>query len=196
MITIPKKLAKLKNREVPIYEPGLDILFQRNIQQNRLEFTDDLKYAVTQSEFIFLALPTPQDENGSADLKYVFKVADEIGKIFSENGGDAQSKIIINKSTVPVGTSQKVFDEIKKYGVRNFDVASNPEFMREGFAVEDFMKPERVIIGASNPVTMERLKNYTIHFLELIKELLKWILQVLRFQNMLPIVISQCELLI
>ena len=169
----PQKLAKLKNREIPIYEPGLDILFQRNIQQNRLEFTDDLKYAVTQSEFIFLALPTPQDENGSADLKYVLKVADEIGKIFSENGSDAHSKIIINKSTVPVGTSQKIFDEIKKYGVNNFDVASNPEFMREGFAVEDFMKPERVIIGASNPVTMERLKKLYDPFFRIDKRIIE-----------------------
>ena len=106
-------------------------------------------------------------------MKYVLKVADEIGKIFSENGGDAQSKIIINKSTVPVGTSQKIFDEIKKYGVNNFDVASNPEFMREGFAVEDFMKPERVIIGASNPVTMERLKKLYDPFFRIDKRIIE-----------------------
>ncbi|MEW6061791.1 MAG: UDP-glucose/GDP-mannose dehydrogenase family protein [Bacteroidota bacterium] len=154
----PDKLAKLKNKEVPIYEPGLEVLFQRNVQQQRLEFTDNLKSAVLASEFIFLCLPTPQDENGAADLKYVLGVADELGKIFVEAGGDAQQRIIVNKSTVPVGTTKKVYDTIKKYGVKNFDVVSNPEFLREGFAVEDFMKPDRIVIGAKTKYAMERMK--------------------------------------
>jgi UDPglucose 6-dehydrogenase len=154
----PQKLAKLQNKEVTIYEPGLEILFQRNIQQKRLEFTSDLKSAVLSSEFIFLCLPTPQGEDGSADLKYILGVSDNIGKIIAEAGGDAQKKIIVNKSTVPVGTARKVFDAITKHGIVNFDVASNPEFLREGIAVEDFMKPERVVIGADSKETMDRLK--------------------------------------
>ncbi|MFA6542375.1 MAG: UDP-glucose/GDP-mannose dehydrogenase family protein [Bacteroidota bacterium] len=154
----PEKLSKLKNKEVPIYEPGLEILFHRNIQQKRIEFTSDLKSAVLASEFIFLCLPTPQGEDGSADLKYILGVADDLGKIFKEQSGDAHKKIIINKSTVPVGTSKKVFDEIKKHGISNFDVVSNPEFLREGFAVEDFMKPDRIVIGAKSKYAMERMK--------------------------------------
>lgn len=153
-----QKLAKLQNKEVTIYEPGLEILFQRNIQQKRLEFTADLKSAVLSSEFVFLCLPTPQGEDGSADLKYILGVSDSIGKILSEAGGDAQKKIIVNKSTVPVGTARKVFDVVTKHGIVNFDVASNPEFLREGIAVEDFMKPERVVIGADSKDTMDRLK--------------------------------------
>lgn len=154
----PEKLAKLKNKEVPIYEPGLEVLFQRNIQQKRLEFTGDLKSAVHSSEFIFLCLPTPQGEDGSADLKYILGVADDIGKIFAASGGDAQQKIIINKSTVPVGTSKLVFDAVKKHGIKNFDVVSNPEFLREGFAVEDFMKPDRIVIGTKTKYAAERMK--------------------------------------
>ena len=153
----PEKLAKLKNKEVTIYEPGLEILFQRNIQQKRLEFTGDLKSAVLSSEFVFLCLPTPQGENGSADLKYILGVSDDIGKIFAEAGGDAQHKIIVNKSTVPVGTSKLVFDAIHKHTVKNFDVVSNPEFLREGFAVEDFMKPDRIVIGTKTKYAAERM---------------------------------------
>ncbi len=154
----PEKLAKLKNKDVPIYEPGLEVLFQRNIQQKRIDFTPDLTSAVLSSEFIFLCLPTPQDEDGSADLKYILGIADDLGKIFKEHGGDAHKKIIINKSTVPVGTSKKVFEAIKKYGIVNFDVVSNPEFLREGYAVEDFMKPDRIVIGAKSKYAMERMK--------------------------------------
>ena len=154
----PQKLEKLQNKEVPIYEPGLEVLFQRNIQQKRLEFTGDLKSAILSSEFVFLCLPTPQGEDGSADLTYVLSVADDIGKIFATEGGDARQKIIINKSTVPVGTSKKVFDAIKKHGIKNFDVVSNPEFLREGFAVEDFMKPDRIVIGTKTRYAMERMK--------------------------------------
>lgn len=154
----PKKLEKLKNKEVTIYEPGLEVLFQRNISQQRLEFTSDLTSAVKASEFIFLCLPTPQGEDGSADLQYILGVADDLGKIFAKSGGDAQQKIIINKSTVPVGTSKKVFEAIEKHGVKNFDVVSNPEFLREGFAVEDFMKPDRIVIGAKTKYALERMK--------------------------------------
>jgi len=154
----PEKLAKLQNKEVTIYEPGLEVIFQRNIQQKRLEFTGDLKFGVLSSEFVFLCLPTPQGENGSADLKYILGVADDIGKILAEAGGDAGQKIIINKSTVPVGTSKKVFETIKKHGIKNFDVVSNPEFLREGFAVEDFMKPDRIVVGTKTKYAMERMK--------------------------------------
>ncbi|MBW7888505.1 MAG: UDP-glucose/GDP-mannose dehydrogenase family protein [Bacteroidetes bacterium] len=152
-----KKLKKLCNNEITIYEPGLEILFQRNIQQKRLQFTDDLASAVNTSEFIFLCLPTPQGEDGSADLKYILGVTEEIGKILQQSK-DTSQKIIINKSTVPVGTSKKVFDTIKKYGVKKFDVVSNPEFLREGFAVEDFMKPDRIVIGAKSKYAAERMK--------------------------------------
>ncbi|MFA6468412.1 MAG: UDP-glucose/GDP-mannose dehydrogenase family protein [Bacteroidota bacterium] len=155
----PEKLAKLNNKEVTIYEPGLEVLFQRNVSQRRLIFTDDLKTAVLSSEFIFLCLPTPQGEDGSADLQYIRNVSDEIGKIIAVTGGDGQQKIIINKSTVPVGTSKKVFEAIKKHGIKNFDVVSNPEFLREGFAVEDFLKPDRIVIGAKTKYAMERMKS-------------------------------------
>jgi len=150
----PKKLELLNNQIVPIYEPGLERLFKRNIEKERLTFTDNLKQAVNNSDIIFLSLPTPQDEDGSADLKYVFAVAEEIGKILKENE-DKDFKIIVNKSTVPVGTSEKTTALIKKAGVENFEVVSNPEFLREGFAVDDFMKPERVVIGAKS----EQAKN-------------------------------------
>ncbi|HOP50233.1 MAG TPA: UDP-glucose/GDP-mannose dehydrogenase family protein [Ignavibacteriales bacterium] len=153
----PEKLSKLQNAELTIYEPGLDILFYRNIAKKRLTFTNDLKNAVLSSEIIFLCLPTPQGEDGSADLKYVLGVADEIGKILKENN-DADFKIVVNKSTVPVGTAQKVKEAIAKYGVSNFDVVSNPEFLKEGFAVEDFMKPDRVVIGGENPNSLEMMK--------------------------------------
>lgn len=151
------KLKKLKNAEIPIYEPGLDILFYRNIAKKRLIFTDDLKSAVLDSEIIFLCLPTPQGEDGSADLKYVFGIAEDIGKILKD-AGDKNFKILVNKSTVPVGTSSLVTEKLQKYGIKNFEVTSNPEFLREGFAVEDFMKPDRIVIGARTKSTMEKLK--------------------------------------
>ncbi len=154
----PEKLTKLQNKEITIYEPGLEVIFRHNILQKRLLFTGDIKSAVLSSEFIFLCLPTPQCEDGSADLKYILGVVEDIGKIFAESGGDAQQKIIINKSTVPVGTSKKVFDTIKKHSVKNFDVVSNPEFLREGFAVEDFMKPDRIVIGAKTKYALERMR--------------------------------------
>jgi len=154
----PAKLEKLKMAEVPIYEPGLDLLFHRNIAKKRLHFTDDLKSAVLDAEIIFLCLPTPQDEDGSADLKYVHGIAEDIGKLLSESP-DHKFKIIANKSTVPVGTSNDVTKIIKKHNVKNFEVVSNPEFLREGFAVDDFMKPDRIVIGASTREVMDKMKS-------------------------------------
>ncbi len=153
----PEKLKKLQNAEVTIYEPGLDIIFTRNIEKKRLSFTDDLKYAVLNSEMIFLCLPTPQGEDGSADLQYVLKIASDIGKILKDEKCD-EYKIIVNKSTVPVGTAQLVENEIRKYGIKNFDVVSNPEFIREGFAVEDFMKPDRIIIGSESKTALSKMR--------------------------------------
>lgn len=152
-----EKLKKLRNREITIYEPGLDLLFQRNIDKGRLTFSDDLKKAVMESEIIFLCLPTPQGEDGSADLQYVMKVADDIGKIMKENN-IKEHKIIVNKSTVPVGTAQKVKNIISKHGIKNFDIVSNPEFLREGYAVDDFMKPDRIVVGSSSKNSFEKMK--------------------------------------
>ncbi|MFI5219567.1 MAG: UDP-glucose dehydrogenase family protein [Bacteroidia bacterium] len=139
-----KKVDSLRNGKVPIYEPHLDALFERNIKQGRLHFTTHLEEAVKPAQVIFLALPTPPGENGSADLSYVLGVAERLGKIISDY------KIIINKSTVPVGTAEKVRNEISKNTKIDFDVVSNPEFLREGFAVDDFMKPDRVVIGTTS----------------------------------------------
>ena len=114
-----EKLAKMNEGIVTIYEPGLEILFLRNIVKKRLVFTDDLEYAITNSEFIFLSLPTPQSEDGSADLSHVMKTTDEIGEILKK-GGDKEFKIIVNKSTVPVGTSQKVTEILQSHGLKNY----------------------------------------------------------------------------
>lgn len=153
-----QKLEKMRKSIVPIYEPGLEILFRRNIEKKRLEFTDDLKYAVQNSEVVFLCLPTPQDEDGSADLKYVFSAAEEIANILKESG-DKDFKIIANKSTVPVGTCEKVSKIIADKNVKNYEVISNPEFLREGFAVDDFMKPDRIIIGAQSEEVFEKMRS-------------------------------------
>ena len=144
------KVERMKNGEVPIYEPGLQLVFERNITKGRLHFTTDLHQAVRESSIVFLCLPTPQDGDGAADLKYVLKVADDLGHLFKAEP-EIGFKLIVDKSTVPVGTSEKVRAVIKNNAPDfDFDVASNPEFLREGFAVEDFMKPERVVIGTSN----------------------------------------------
>ena len=153
----PKKLEKLNQAELTIYEPGLDILFYRNIAKKRVTFTADLKEAVLNSEIIFFCLPTPQDEDGSADLRYVFGVAHDIGKIL-KGAGNKSHKVIANKSTVPVGTSEAVAEILRKEGASNFDVVSNPEFLREGFAVEDFMRPDRIVIGSTSKAALERMK--------------------------------------
>lgn len=139
-----KKVNQMKNGIVPIYEPGLDVLFDRNIKENRLKFTTNLKEAVDQAEIIFLALPTPPGADGSADLSFVLGVGDELGKIITDY------KIIIDKSTVPVGTAEKVHAAVAKHAKVDFDIVSNPEFLREGFAIDDFMKPDRVVIGTES----------------------------------------------
>ncbi|HMT36809.1 MAG TPA: UDP-glucose/GDP-mannose dehydrogenase family protein, partial [Chitinophagaceae bacterium] len=141
------KVEKLSNGEIVIYEPGLEVLFERNLKEKRLFFTTDLRYAVENSDLIFLALPTPPGEDGSADLSYVLGVAENIGKILNEI---QQYKVVINKSTVPVGTAEKVAAKIKENYSGEFDVVSNPEFLREGVAVDDFMKPDRVVVGCSS----------------------------------------------
>lgn len=155
-----KKVEKMREGQIPIYEPGLEVLFLRNIVKKRLSFTTDLHDAVRKSDVIFLCLPTPQGGDGAADLKYVLKVADDLGKQFRDEPG-LGFKVIVDKSTVPVGTSDRVRAAIKKHAPDfDFDVCSNPEFLREGIAVEDFMKPERVIVGTSNDKTkkiMEQL---------------------------------------
>lgn len=145
------KVARLQNGEIPIYEPGLESLFLRNIKQGNLEFTTQLKYAVANSDIIFLALPTPPNEDGSADLQHILAVAEEIGRVIRSY------KVIIDKSTVPVGTADKVRELIAKHTTVPFDVVSNPEFLREGMAVEDFLKPERVVIGSSSARAKEVL---------------------------------------
>lgn len=136
-----KKVAQLKQGIIPIYEPHLDIIFDRNIKAERLHFTTDLKTGIAQAEIIFLALPTPPSEDGSADLKHVLMVAEQIGSLLDKY------TVIVDKSTVPVGTAEKVHQAIAKNAKVPFDVVSNPEFLREGFAVEDFMKPDRVVVG-------------------------------------------------
>ena len=138
------KVDALKNGVVPIYEPHLDALFERNVKQGRLSFTTNLKDAVMQATVVFLALPTPPGEDGSADLSYVLGVARELGKIVNDY------KVIVNKSTVPVGTAEKVSNAIAENCKTDYDVVSNPEFLREGFAVDDFMKPDRVVIGTDS----------------------------------------------
>ena len=138
------KVNRLRNGEVPIYEPQLEVLFERNVRQERLKFTTSLEEAVNQSDIIFLALPTPPGEDGSADLSYILGVAKELGKIITEY------KVVVDKSTVPVGTAAKVTEAISEHAKVDFDVVSNPEFLREGYAVEDFLKPDRVVIGTSS----------------------------------------------
>lgn len=144
-----RKVDILNNGKIPIYEPGLDLLFNRNTKQGRLKFTTDLEKGIEGAQVIFLALPTPSGENGSADLKYILRVADDLGSILKEY------VVIVDKSTVPVGTAEKVTKVIKKNAKVDFDVVSNPEFLREGVAVEDFMKPERVVIGTQSERAME-----------------------------------------
>lgn len=138
------KVEKLRKGEITIYEPGLEVLFHRNIKEGRLFFTTNIKDVIDDASIIFLALPTPPGEDGSADLSYVLGVAEQLGKIMSDY------KVIVDKSTVPVGTAEKVRAAIAANYSGDFDVVSNPEFLREGVAVDDFMKPDRVVIGASS----------------------------------------------
>ncbi len=147
-----EKVKKMREGIVPIYEPHLDVLFERNIKAKRLSFTTSLDEGLKHGDIIFLALPTPEDEDGSADLSYVLNVSKEIGKKINTY------KIIVDKSTVPVGTAAKVKEVIAKHANCDFDVVSNPEFLREGYAVDDFLKPERIIIGSSSDKATERMK--------------------------------------
>ncbi|OBW40650.1 UDP-glucose 6-dehydrogenase TuaD [Chryseobacterium sp. MOF25P] len=144
-----KKVEGMKNGIVPIYEPNLEEMFHRNIQSERLFFTTNLKEALDKSEVVYLALPTPPGEDGSADLSYVLKVANDIGELMTEY------KVVVNKSTVPVGTADKVRETISAKTAIDFDVVSNPEFLREGFAVEDSMNPARVVVGSSSDKAKE-----------------------------------------
>ena len=138
------KVTKLSNGEITIYEPGLEKLFVRNLKEGRLRFTTSLEEGIEGARIIFLALPTPPGEDGSADLKYILGVSEQLGRILKDY------TVIVDKSTVPVGTSEKVHQAISRHFSSAFDVVSNPEFLREGVAVEDFMKPDRVIIGTSS----------------------------------------------
>lgn len=149
-----KKVESLRRGKITIYEPGLETLFDRNTKEGRLKFTTDLAAGIEGAEVIFLALPTPPGEDGSADLKYILGVAHDLGKTMK------QYAVIVDKSTVPVGTAEKVTAAISKNATVEFDVVSNPEFLREGVAVEDFMKPDRVVVGTESEAAkkvMERL---------------------------------------
>jgi UDPglucose 6-dehydrogenase len=141
---VEEKVQKMKNGEMPIYEPGLDILFNRNIEQGRLVFTTNLSEAIKDAEIIFLALPTPPGGDGKADLSYVLGAAKDIAKIIDGY------KVVVTKSTVPVGTADKVKAVFNENTSIQVDVVSNPEFLREGVAVDDFMKPDRVVVGTSS----------------------------------------------
>lgn len=147
------KVERMRNGEIPIYEPGLDLLFERNTKQGRLRFTTDLAEAIENAEIIFLALPTPPGEDGSADLSYILGVASDLSKIITSY------KVIVDKSTVPVGTAEKV-DAIlaDNLSADLYDVVSNPEFLREGVAVDDFLKPDRVVIGTSSERAAEVMR--------------------------------------
>jgi UDPglucose 6-dehydrogenase len=148
------KVERMRKGEVPIYEPGLNRVFDRAIRENRLNFTTDLEEAFKNSDIIFLCLPTPPGADGQADLSFVLGVADQLGDLFNTHGS---YKVIVNKSTVPVGTADKVRDKISSKTDAEFDVVSNPEFLREGAAVEDFMKPERVVIGTRSEKAAEMM---------------------------------------
>lgn len=139
-----QKVQKMQNGEVPIYEPGLDLLFHRNIKQGRLTFTTVLADAIKDAQIIFMALPTPPGGDGAADLSYILGAAKDISKLITEY------KIIVNKSTVPVGTADKVKAVFAENTTVEVDVVSNPEFLREGVAVDDFMKPDRVVLGTKS----------------------------------------------
>ncbi len=140
-----EKVAAMRDGKIPIYEPGLDVLFERNTRQGRLHFTTDLRAGIADAQVIFLALPTPPGADGAADLSFVLKVAGDLSGMITEY------KVIVDKSTVPVGTAEKVASVLTAgLDASLFDVVSNPEFLREGVAVEDFMKPDRVVIGTSS----------------------------------------------
>jgi UDPglucose 6-dehydrogenase len=148
------KIDRLNGGEIPIYEPGLEPLVERNLREGRLTFTTDVAAAVAAAEVVFIAVGTPPGEDGSADLQHVLAVAETIGKSMPADGPE---KIVITKSTVPVGTANKVRDAIRRHTQRRFHVCSNPEFLKEGAAVQDFMKPDRVVVGVDSEHARERL---------------------------------------
>jgi UDPglucose 6-dehydrogenase len=162
----PRIVERLSGGEVTIFEPGLEEIYSRNLRKGRIIFSGGLEKAALEAGLVFLCLPTPPGEDGSADLKYILRVADDLGKIFARNPG-AGYKVVVDKSTVPVGTSEKVQAAIRKYAGTSFDfdVVSNPEFLREGFAVEDFLRPERVVIGSSSERAIVMLKDLYEPFL-------------------------------
>ena len=139
-----EKLEELKDGNIPIYEPGLEDLIKVNVRESRLRFSSDIKYGVQNSVICFIAVGTPEKEDGSCDLSYVYKVANDIGE--SING----YKVIVDKSTVPVGTAERVREIIREKTEEEFDVISNPEFLKQGAAVDDFLKPDRIIIGSDS----------------------------------------------
>ncbi len=147
-----EKIEFLKQGKVPIYEPNLDAFIERNVAANRLRFTTQLKEGIQDAEIIFLALPTPSGADGQADLKYILQVAEELGPLLEKY------TVIVDKSTVPVGTAEKVQKTIAKHAKSEFSVVSNPEFLREGFAVQDFMKPDRIVIGSTDPRAIEAME--------------------------------------
>ncbi|NTV27004.1 MAG: UDP-glucose/GDP-mannose dehydrogenase family protein, partial [Chlorobiaceae bacterium] len=152
------KIARLRQGEIPIYEPGLEDIVVENVREGRLKFTTSIEDGVAFGLYQFIAVGTPPDEDGSADLRHVLSVADSIGRHMTDY------RIVINKSTVPVGTADLVRDKVRSVlaerGVEiDFDVVSNPEFLKEGDAVDDFMKPERIVVGVDNPRTKELLRN-------------------------------------
>lgn len=150
------KVVRLQSGQLTIYEPGLEQLFERNVRDGRMQFTTYLKMAAVHADVIFLTLPTPPQEDGSADLSYVLSVCEQLVPVLKQ-----QYKILVTKSTVPVGTADKITRLLENAGLeagKNFDVVSNPEFLREGSAVVDFMKPERVVIGTSSPRAEEIMK--------------------------------------
>jgi UDPglucose 6-dehydrogenase len=152
------KINLLKKGIVPIYEPGLEEYLKRNVNEERIEFTTDTKYAIEKSKVLIIAVGTPPDEDGSADLTHVLDVAETIGTSMNE------FKVVVDKSTVPVGTAEKVTKEIKKHTTYDVAVVSNPEFLKEGAAINDFMKPDRVIIGTSNEEAAEIMRNLYLPF--------------------------------
>ena len=154
-----EKVDLLNEGVIPIYEPGLEDIFKRNVDAGRLDFTSDLSKAVEKAEVLFLALPTPPGEDGSADLTYILRVADDLSQLIT------RYTVIVDKSTVPVGTAEMVEDVLsKKLSKSLFDVVSNPEFLREGAAVDDFLRPDRIVIGASNEKATEVMQKLYLPF--------------------------------
>ncbi len=146
------KIKSMQKGIIPIYEPDLDVVFKHNIEEGRLSFTTELKAGISDAEIIFLALPTPPGEDGSADLSYILNISKDLGPLLKKY------TVIVDKSTVPVGTSEKVNSELAKSAKAKFDVVSNPEFLREGFAVADFMKPDRIVVGTESKMAQEKMR--------------------------------------